>query len=475
MVQDTFNQKKILVVGDIMLDIYCHGSVTRISPEAPVPVFNKKSERYVLGGAANVAANLSAAGCEVSLFSACGDDDNGKKIIQLLQDNGIDTGFVVQGKKPTITKTRFMATGHQQLMRLDVEDISDIAKEEYEPVLNMLKSCIGEFDLVLMSDYLKGMLSSKFTQEIIQLAEDNHIKVLIDVKDKNTDKYKGAYLLKPNKKELMELTGMNVVSIEDVIDASRVLMEKCHTEYVLTTCGEKGMVLVGNNDEFKISSEAKEVFDVTGAGDTTIAYLAVGLINGLDIKDAVVLANRAAGIQVGKLGTSIVTMEELQGDMPAKRNLLTDKIVNLSGIVKLREKLHNKKIVFTNGCFDILHIGHITYLQQAAKLGDVLVIGVNSDASVKRLKGNDRPVNAQNDRVKMLCALECVDYVVVFDEDTPYDLISMVQPDILVKGGDYKAEDVVGKDIVEGRGGCVEIIPLVEGISTTSIIQRIKE
>lgn len=472
---DVNGQKKILVVGDIMLDIYCHGSVTRISPEAPVPVFNKKSERYVLGGAANVAANLSAAGCVVSLLSACGDDDNGKRIIQLLQDNGIDTGFVIQGKKPTITKTRFMATGHQQLMRLDVEDVSDITKEAYEPMMAKFKSCIGEFDLVLMSDYLKGMLSGELTQEIIQLADANNIKVLIDVKDKNTDKYNGAYLLKPNKKELMELTGMKIDSIEDVVYASRVLMEKCHTEYVLTTCGEKGMVLVGNNEEFIISSEAKEVFDVTGAGDTTIAYLAVGLMSGLDIKDAVILSNRAAGVQVGKLGTSIVTMEEVQGDLSSKRNLLTDKIVNSGDVAKIREKLHDKKLVFTNGCFDILHIGHITYLQQAAKLGDALIIGVNSDASVKRLKGDDRPVNTQMDRVKMLCALECVDYVVVFDEDTPYELISKVQPDILVKGGDYKAEDVVGKDIVESRGGRVEIIPLVEGVSTTSIIQRIKE
>ncbi len=475
MIENEVKQNKILVVGDIMLDIYCHGSVTRISPEAPVPVFNKMSERYVLGGAANVAANLSVAGCDVSLLSACGTDDNGLRIIQLLQDNGIDTGLVIQGKKPTVTKTRFIATGHQQLMRLDVEDTSDIAKEEYEPVLNMLKSCISEFDLVLMSDYLKGMLSSEFTQSVIRLADDNHIKVLIDVKDKNTAKYQGAYLLKPNKKELMELTGMKVDSKEDVVYASRVLMEKCNSEYVLTTCGEKGMVLVGYNEEFTISSEAKEVFDVTGAGDTTIAYLAVGLMRGLDMKDAVILANRAAGVQVGKLGTSIVTMEEIQDGLSSKRNLLTDKIVNHGDVVKIREKLQDKKLVFTNGCFDILHIGHITYLQKAAKLGDALIIGVNSDASVKRLKGDDRPVNTQMDRVKMLCALECVDYVVVFDEDTPYELISEVQPDVLVKGGDYKAEDVVGKDIVEGRGGCVEIIPLVEGISTTSIIQRIKE
>ena len=467
------NEKSILVLGDVMLDTYCVGRVKRISPEAPVPVFLKSEEYSVLGGAANVAINLVAAKQKVSLMSIVGDDVAGERLRALCADNSINSDSILSSKRKTTVKTRFLADNNQQIMRLDNEDAYEISEEEVNKLISIMESKIDKFNLIIISDYLKGLLTVELVQGVIKIANEKGIPVLIDVKDTNVDKYKGAYLLKPNLNELRSLTGTNAQTADEIVEASIELQRRCGCKYVLTTCGARGMLLVSDADTYFINSVGKEVFDVTGAGDTTIAYLASGIANGIDIKDSVDLANLAAGIQVGKVGTSAVYLEEIVGfnkDSNDNNKIITD-VVYLS---KLREDNRDKKIVFTNGCFDIIHTGHVRYLQEAAKLGDILVIGLNTDASVKRLKGEDRPINAERDRAEVLCALGCVDYVVMFDEDTPYNLIKTIEPDVLVKGGDYRPEEVVGREIVEEKGGELVLIPYVDGKSTTNIIGKIK-
>lgn len=467
--------KNILVVGDVMLDTYFTGDVKRISPEAPVPVFKKKSERSVLGGAANVVSNLIAAEQKVSIMTLVGNDKNGDKLKTIFREQGVDTSLILTLNRTTTEKTRFLAANNQQVLRLDVEDTSPIDHDESERLLELLEQQIDRFDLILLSDYLKGLLTYDLTQGVLRKAKAKNIPAIVDVKDPNTGKYQNAYLLKPNLKELQDLTGITAISDEDIIAASRKLMETCHTNYVLTTCGARGMVLVGDTTSHFIESAGKEVFDVTGAGDTTIAYLAACMANGFEMNDAVDIANYAAGIQVSKVGTSSVYWKEVREYLTNEENATVHKILIGRSVDSFRNDHKDEKIVFTNGCFDILHVGHIKYMQEAAKLGDILIVGLNSDDSVRRLKGPERPINNQSDRAEMMAALEFVDYVVVFDEDTPYELIKKIQPDVLVKGGDYNPDNVVGRDIVEARGGKLKLIEFVDGKSTTSIIKKIKD
>lgn len=466
-------KKSVLVIGDVMLDKYFMGDIKRISPEAPVPVFLKKSERSVLGGAANVAANLIAANQKVSMMSIIGDDENGELLLRYFEEKGVNVDLVQKTERSTTIKTRVLAGNNQQVLRLDVEDTEPIAKNICDDLLSKLEEEIDCYHLILISDYLKGLLTYEFTQGILKMARARGILAIIDVKDPCVEKYNGAYLLKPNLNEIRLLTGMPARTDIEIVEASQVLRKQCHCEYVLTTCGARGMVLVGEQEPFFIGSQGREVFDVSGAGDTTIAYLAACMANGMDMNDAVGIANYAAGIQVGKTGTSSVYLQEVRDFLSNEDNGTFHKILQPQDVETFRLDNANKKIVFTNGCFDILHVGHKRYLQQAASLGDILIVGVNSDESVRRLKGPDRPVNGEGDRVEILCALGFVDYVVVFGEDTPYELIKKIKPDVLVKGGDYKPEDVVGRDIVEARGGRLELIPFVDGRSTTNIINKI--
>lgn len=471
------DKKRILVIGDVMLDTYYTGDVKRISPEAPVPVFRKRSEQSVLGGAANVAANLVAADQNVSIVTVIGNDEAGRKLKGKLDEKGIDTDFALVLDRNTTVKTRFLASNNQQVIRLDIEDTDEINAESCDCLFEKIEKNIEDFDLILLSDYLKGFLTYNFTQNILQLAKDKGIPAIVDVKDPKVDKYKDAFLLKPNLKELRELTGLPASNEDEILAASKELRKVCNVKYVLTTCGSGGMVLVGGEPEqpFFIDAVGQEVFDVTGAGDTTIAYLAACMANGLEMRDCVEVANFAAGIQVGKVGTSSVYWTEIRERLADQKEEVTHKILDSSALKSFRKNHKDKKIVFTNGCFDILHIGHVRYMQEAAKLGDILVVGLNSDASVKRLKGPERPVNSEMDRAELLCALGFVDYVVIFDEDTPYNLISEVQPDVLVKGGDYQPDDVVGKELVEARGGVLVLIPFVPGKSTTKIIEKIQK
>lgn len=465
--------KHILVVGDVMLDKYYVGDVRRISPEAPVPVFRKKSERSVLGGAANVAANLVAAKQQVSVMSIVGGDSNGEIMRHLFKDMNIDASLVSCLQRSTTIKTRFLADNNQQILRLDVEDTDAITKQECAELLQHLQKHINDYDLVLMSDYLKGLLTYEFCQGVIKMAKSNNIPVVIDVKDPKYGKYYGATLLKPNQNELRALTGKKAETEQEIVEAAEELRNRCNCQYVLATLGAKGMVLVGDCEPYFVKSLAREVYDVSGAGDTTIAYLATCMANGVPISEAVDIANYAAGIQVGKVGTSSVYWQEVRDLILNVDHGASHKILSADDVNRFRKDNAQKKIVFTNGCFDILHVGHKRYLQQAATLGDILVVGVNSDASVRRLKGPSRPVNNEQDRAEMLSAMGFIDYVVIFDEDTPYELIKKIQPDVLVKGGDYKPEEVVGRDIVEARGGRLELISFVEGKSTTNIINKI--
>jgi len=468
-------RKKILVIGDVMLDTYYLGDIKRISPEAPVPVFLKNSEYSVLGGAANVASNLVAAGQEVYVMSIVGNDDNGKKLIKLFETQGVQTKFIFPLDRITTDKVRFLANNNQQVLRLDQEDTKPITEAESDSLLDVLSKEIGQFDLVVLSDYLKGLLTEMFTQGVIKLAKEKGVNVIVDVKDPNVSKYKDAYLIKPNLKELRELTGMPVSNKKEIVEAAEILRKECACKYILATCGANGMVLIGEEVPFFIDAVDQEVFDVTGAGDTTIAYLAACMVNHLMMKESVVIANYAAGIQVSKVGTSPVYWREIRDFICSTENQCNHKIISRAEIENFRNSMEGKKIVFTNGCFDILHIGHIRYLQKAAKLGDILVVGVNSDASVKRLKGEERPINPETDRTEMLAALSFVNYVVVFEEDTPLEIIKLLRPDVLVKGGDYSDKYVVGSEEVEKNGGKLVLIPFVEGKSTTNIINKIKK
>lgn len=356
--------KNILVVGDVMLDTYFTGDVKRISPEAPVPVFKKKSERSVLGGAANVVSNLIAAEQKVSIMTLVGNDKNGDKLKTIFREQGVDTSLILTLNRTTTEKTRFLAANNQQVLRLDVEDTSPIDHDESERLLELLEQQIDRFDLILLSDYLKGLLTYDLTQGVLQKAKAKNISAIVDVKDPNTGKYQNAYLLKPNLKELQDLTGITAISDEDIIAASRKLMETCHTNYVLTTCGARGMVLVGDTTSHFIESAGKEVFDVTGAGDTTIAYLAACMANGFEMNDAVDIANYAAGIQVSKVGTSSVYWKEVREYLTNEENATVHKILIGRSVDSFRNDHKDEKIVFTNGCFDILHVGHIKYMQK---------------------------------------------------------------------------------------------------------------
>lgn len=467
----TKQPKKFLVVGDIMLDKYCRGSINRISPEAPVPVLRFQDEKNILGGAANVATNLVGIEQKVALMAVIGQDEAGRKILELLRKDGIDSEMVlVEDGRPTTLKTRFVA-GNQQLLRMDDESTKDLSEETKERLLSIYERRIDEFDLVLLSDYMKGMLSLDFTQSIIQIAKKHGKRVIVDVKDRNCEKYKDAYLLKPNRKELQDLTGLSAETMEEVVEAMKALRVKAGCANVLATLSGDGMAYLNNKEElFRQKCDSRKVYDVVGAGDTAFAYVAVSIAFDFDENELLRLANTASSIKITKFGTSVVSIDEVIDELYHEVN----KIQTMDSIGAVLDKQRDKRIVFTNGCFDILHIGHVKYLKEARAKGDLLVLGLNSDASVKRLKGPSRPVNNEQDRMDMLAEMEFIDYVVLFEEDTPYELITRVKPDILVKGGDYSVDNIVGADFVKANGGSVEVISFVEGKSTTNIINSMK-
>ncbi|MCI8362388.1 MAG: D-glycero-beta-D-manno-heptose-7-phosphate kinase [Clostridia bacterium] len=472
---DNITKKDILVIGDIMLDRYYFGISKRISPEAPVPILKKREEKMVLGGAANVAINIAKAGQKVTVLSVVGEDIQGNKLIDLLQKNNINTSLIIKDKdRCTSVKTRFIGQNNIQMFRFDEEITEPIEQETNNKILNMLEKHVTDYDIIVISDYNKGLLTVENTKKMIEIANKNNVKTLIDVKEPKYDKYKNAYLIKPNLDELNQITGMKVDSEEQILEAARTLLQEANCNYVLATRGKDGMILVSKEDYKIIKCMSREVYDVTGAGDTVISYLATCIANEISLLDAIQISNYAAGVGVSKMGTYAVSINEIQEYIEEENNVqLKNKIVTADKLVEILENKQNKKVVFTNGCFDIFHVGHSRYLRETSKLGDILVVGLNSDSSVKRLKGEKRPIVTQNERAELLASLEFVSYVVIFEEDTPYNLISKIKPDIITKGGDYNPNDVVGKDIIESYGGKVVICPLIEGKSTTNIIEKI--
>ena len=466
--QDT----KILVVGDLMIDHYLWGNCERISPEAPVQVVDIQNESTVLGGAGNVINNLKALGSNVSVLSVIGNDTPAKELITLLNNIEVKHYLVKQDDRKTSKKSRIMAA-KAQVVRYDHESKEDINSQSQEQIETIFKQIINEFDLVLFSDYGKGVLTTQLSKQLISIANDHNKKVLVDPKGSDYSKYSGAYLLTPNKKEASIATKIEIKDETSLIQALQILKDTAQLEISMITLSEDGIAIY-DDKLIKRPTVAREVYDVTGAGDTVLASLGFCLAQNIDIVQAIEFANLAAGVVVGKLGSATATLEEIEEYKSSlHKSSIESHIKSWDEIKQTVQRLRkqNKKIVFTNGCFDILHRGHVSYLDVAKSLGDVLILGLNSDASVKRLKGESRPVNNQDDRAYILAALESVDYVVHFEQDTPYELIKLVQPDVLVKGADYEGKEVVGSDIAKE----VKLVTFVEGKSTTQTIAKIKE
>lgn len=465
-----FDNAPVLVVGDVMLDRYWHGPTQRISPEAPVPVVQVEQIEDRPGGAGNVALNLAALGAPAWLVGVTGNDEAAESLRRPLEAAGVFCAFQQCPDQPTITKLRVMSR-HQQLIRLDFEQRFET---DGEALAVQVAALLDQVRVMVLSDYGKGALVNH--QRLIELARQRGIPVLADPKGTDFSPYRGATLITPNLAELEAVVGP-CSDERMLIEKGQALMVELELEALLVTRSEQGMTLLRRDSApLHLPARAREVFDVTGAGDTVISTLAASLAAGADYPQAVALANLAAGIVVGKLGTASVSAPELrravQREQGSERGVLG---VEQLSVAIGDARLHGERIVFTNGCFDILHAGHVGYLEQARQLGDRLVVAVNSDASVRRLKGEGRPINPVERRMAVLAGLESVDWVVSFEEDTPEALLERLRPDILVKGGDYRKEQVVGWQIVESYGGEVRSLDFLDNCSTTAIVQKILE
>lgn len=464
-----FSKSRILVVGDVMLDRYWHGGTSRISPEAPVPVVNIQGEELRPGGAANVALNIAALGGQVTLIGHVGVDEEAKKLQSLLESNHVQCEFVSHASCKTITKLRVISR-QQQLIRLDFEDSP--ASIGSDQLIKKFEAMVSGFDLVILSDYGKGAVSA--AKQLISIARNAGLPVFVDPKGTDFQRYENASYITPNFSEFVAVVG-NVQTDAEIEQAAKRLIAKLNLEGILVTRGEHGMTLVAKDREvLHLPTHAREVFDVTGAGDTVISVLAASTAAGEAIDVATRLSNISAGIVVGKLGTATVTESELR--LALKREQLhdlgvVDEETLLLAVADAKQK--GQRVVMTNGCFDILHAGHVAYLEQARKLGDRLIVAVNSDDSVRRLKGEKRPINSLADRMAVLAGLASVDWVVPFVEDTPERLICSVLPSMLVKGGDYKVEEIAGHQCILKNGGEVKVLTFIENVSTSGIISKI--
>lgn len=466
----TDKQPVIFVLGDLMIDHYIWGDSTRISPEAPVQVVHVKNETNTLGGALNVANNLVSLGAKVFVGGVLGNDNAGKIALENLSALGINTDAVsIEQGRPTTQKSRVVAA-NQQIVRFDTEETHEISSVAQSSIIDFVNKNIEQFDILILSDYAKGVLTAELCQQIISIAKKANKKVLVDPKGKDFSKYKNAYLITPNKKETTEITGIDINDETSLIKAGAQLQKNLQLDKVIMTLGDKG-IAVYDGELHIYPTITQEVYDVTGAGDTVLAALSFALSTGNDIHEACKFANAAAAVVVGKIGCATATPFEIvhffkgnQEDEISKKIIVEGELDFLIKSIKAK----NKKIVFTNGCFDILHAGHVSYLQKARQLGDILIVGLNSDKSVKRLKGEGRPINTALDRAAVLAGLSCIDFIVIFEEDTPFELIKKVKPDVLVKGADYKGKEVIGSDIAKE----VVLIDFVEGKSTSDILKR---
>jgi len=475
---DDFAKARVLCIGDIMLDRFIYGSVERISPEAPIPVFSMESEDLMLGGAGNVVRNIVSLGAEACFLSVVGDDAVGKQLLGLIgEEDNVEPYVLSEKDRISTKKTRYIA-GNQQLLRSDKETRAAITEASESQLMDIAKDVIPKFDIIILSDYGKGTLSPQLIRRIIDTAKEHNKKVIVDPKSRDFGLYAGAYLVSPNLSELANASGRDHFDNDvEIVEAAHALLKEHTLEHVLVTRGKDGMTLVYKNGEsLHIPARAKEVFDVSGAGDTAIATLAVAHASGLDLADAALSANVAAGIVVGKLGTAVVYRTDLKTALYTHDTMAGQSKVlpqNLAADAVANWQRQGLKVGFTNGCFDIMHAGHVQLLQDARAECDRLVVGLNSDDSVKRLKGESRPVNAEMDRAMLLAALHVVDLVVIFREDTPLRLLEDLRPDVLMKGADYTKETVVGAELVESYGGEIVLLPLKEGYSTTNTIAKL--
>jgi len=463
----------IIVIGDLILDKYLWGNCDRISPEAPVQIIDIDSDSYFLGGAGNVANNLISLGANVTVLSVVGQCGTASKITDLLKTAKVNSKHIIFEKnRRTSQKTRLISS-QQQVIRFDRETLNDISEDSQDNLIAIFSSIVNDYDFVVLSDYGKGVLTEKLTQSIIKISKENDVKLIVDPKGSDYSKYKGAYTITPNKKEAVLATGINITDTESLTNALIQLKDNLKLDKSLITLSHDG--IAAYDIELKeFPTSAIEVFDVTGAGDTVIASLAFALSSGLSFENAIKLSNLAAGVVVAKIGSATASIEEIiEFESKLHKSSFEDHIKDRREIKTILDsnKILGKKIVFTNGCFDILHIGHVKYLQEAKRLGDILVVGINSDSSVRKLKGSPRPFNSEEDRSSIIASLESVDYVVIFDEETPEKLIKFLLPDTLVKGGDYQNQTIAGQEFVNE----VKLINFVEGKSTTSVIEKIKE
>lgn len=473
-----FSSTRILCVGDVMLDQFVRGTISRISPEAPVPVLHIKEESTVLGGAGNVVRNLEALGSAVTFLSVVGKDSNGAHVQNLFKAfPKVEVHLLIDETRITTTKTRFIAA-NQQVLRTDWEKSLPISPEIEEKLLQLFKDHIQSHDLVILSDYAKGIFSPQGLQALIQEARVHEKPVLIDPKGHDYLRYKGATLLTPNRQELFLTTFAATRTQDELVSVAQAIIKACELKAIIVTRGPEGMTLIeANGNTEHLPTQSLEIFDVSGAGDTVMATLAVSLAKGASLATAMRLANAAAGLVVAKVGTAVVHPEELLTALH-HQDLETheQKIVSWQKAQDRIQKWKRRgsRIVFTNGCFDLLHPGHIALLRQAKKAGDRLIIGLNADSSVQRLKGPTRPIQQEAARALILSSLESVDLVVLFEEDTPLELIQTLKPDVLVKGADYAIHQVVGAPFVQSYGGEVLLIDLVEGQSTTRMVSKME-
>src|SRR6202451_875218 len=465
LIESGFAALRILVIGDVMLDRSIWGDVDRISPEAPVPVLRSVRTTTAPGGAANVAMNLVGLGVKAAQAGFWGNDVEMRELSALLTPAGVDFSGMIISAHSTISKTRIVSR-NQQLLRLDVESADPRPAAEHQALLERSLQLVQTADAVILSDYDKGALSAQLCQAVITLARKRGIPVLVDPKHRDFAKYGGATTICPNLQELGLATGVDRNNLAELLASAQRLVSQLGIDFMTVTMSEKGIRVLYPDAVFHFLTRAREVFDVTGAGDTVIATLAASLAGGLDAQTGVTPANIAAGMVVAKTGTSPISRNELVAEFTASTQMKgPDKILDLPHLlVRLAEwRANGNRIVFTNGCFDILHVGHITLLEQCREFGDKVVIGVNSDASVRGLKGPTRPVVGENERARILAAMGSTDAVIIFDEPTPFELIRHVRPDVLVKGGDYTTATIVGADEVVTWGGRVEIVPTVNG------------
>jgi D-beta-D-heptose 7-phosphate kinase / D-beta-D-heptose 1-phosphate adenosyltransferase len=474
---------RVLLVGDFILDSYVYGDATRISPEAPVQVLKVVGREYNCGGAGSVAMDLQALGAKVSCLGVVGKDDNGKLLRKLLSLDGIDTsGLIKASDRPTITKERIVGLAQhrhrQQLLRIDDECTEPLKQKQHDKILQLYKDRLGDSDIVCLQDYDKAVLSDGLCGEMIKLASLAGKKVLIDPAVINDySKYRGASVVTPNRTEASKVVGFDIKTIGDAQRAGEKLLAEFDFEAVVVTIDRDGMFLVTKQQSRHIATVPRSVYDVTGAGDMVLSMMAVAAAAGNDYDTAVQLANIAGGIEVEKFGVATVTTDEIVSEIIKANTTLAGKIHKFETLTSelVFHRQQRRKIVFTNGCFDVIHRGHIEFLKFCADQGDIVVVGLNSDSSVKEIKGPQRPINNQHDRSEVLAAFETVNYIIIFDEPDPLKTIEKVCPDVLVKGVDWKDKGVIGREFVESHGGSVILAPLVDGKSSTATIEKMEQ